>query len=145
MNRRNVECGLQRDFVLLIEIYHTCALMPVMARRRRKFLRIWGGVLRRKHVPECTSVTWFLCTTPPKSSKNFRLRRALPLGARDFCIKRPPNPPKTACCRHWGPSFRFAEPAPIGRSPAKRKNLVNPHALCGAVLFFTPAAGKTHF
>ena len=58
-----------------------------------------------------------------------------PPGARVFCIKRPPKSQKIfACGGHWGPSFRFAKPAPIGRSPAKRKNLVNPH--CAKRFYF---------
>ena len=80
----------------------------------------------------------------PKCPKIFRLRRALtPLGGLCFLYKTHLKPQIFfACGGHWGPSFRFAKPAPIGRSPAKRKNLVNPG---GAVLFFMPAAGKTYF
>ena len=88
-----------------------------------------GGVLRRKHVPECVPATCFLCTTSQKSPKNFRLRRALtPWGARDILKK-------IACGGHSGSLFRFAEPAPIGRSPAKRKNAREPAFVRSGFIF----------
>ena len=84
--------------------------------------------MRQKHVPECIPATWFLCTTPPKCPKISACGGRCPLKARVFLYKTHPKSPKNfACGGHWGPSFRFAEPAPIGRSSAKRKNLMNPH------------------
>ena len=70
----------------------------------------------------------FCVQRPPNAQKFPPAAGAAPLKARVFLYKtHPKSPKKFACGGHWGPSFRFAEPAPIGRSPAKRKNLMNPH------------------
>ena len=84
------------------------------------------------------------CVQRPQMPKNFPPAAGADLlGGLCFLYKTHPKSQENfACGGHWGPSFRFAKPAPIGRSPAKRKNLVNPG---GAVLFFMPAAGKTYF
>ena len=84
------------------------------------------------------------CVQRPPNAQNFPpAAGADPLGGSCFLYKTHPKSPKIfACGGHWGPSFRFAEPAPIGRSPAKRKKAHEP-TLGGAVLFFMLAAGKT--
>ena len=42
---------------------------------------------------------------------------------------------KIACGAHSGSLFRFAEPAPIGRSPAKRKNAREPAFVRSGFIF----------
>ena len=69
------------------------------------------------------------CVQRPPNAQNFPPSAgADPLGGSCFLYKTPPKSQKNfACGGHWGPSFRFAEPAPICRSPAKRKKVMNPH------------------